>query len=65
MKPLRIRLDASQQLLVEQFLKLTPSERLHYALGMSEFVLKINPKLKENRERLLNRRNQNKNSSSE
>ncbi|MBI3324027.1 MAG: hypothetical protein HYZ92_01990 [Candidatus Omnitrophica bacterium] len=56
MKRPRVRLDSSQRLLVEQALKLTPSERFQYALGLMEFALRLNPHLKKNRERLLQSR---------
>lgn len=47
------KLDSSKELLVEQALKLSPSERFQYAMGMVEFALRINPRLMENRTRLL------------
>lgn len=53
MRRKRAKFDPSKVLLVEQALKLTPSERFQYALGLVRFALEANPKLMENRERLL------------
>lgn len=53
MRRRRFKIDPDKVLLVEQALKLTPSERLQLALGMLEFALRVNPKLKDNREFLL------------
>ena len=39
-----------------QSLKLTPSERLQYALGLVAWAMRINPHLMKNRDRLLRRR---------
>ena len=48
MKRHRSTIDPAKVLLVEQALKLTPSERLQLALGMVEFALRVNPKLMKN-----------------
>ena len=45
MKRLRIHLDPAQKALVEQSLKLTPSERWQYAMGLAQFALDLNPNL--------------------
>ena len=39
------RLPPDKQALVEQFLKLSPAERLRQAFGMADFVIRINPNL--------------------
>lgn len=54
MKHLRKR-DLSKELLVEQALKLSPSERFQYALGLAEWALQANPDLIKNRTYLLAR----------
>ncbi len=53
MRRRRFKIDPDKVLLVEQALKLTPSERLQLALGMLEFALQVNPHLMKNREMLL------------
>ena len=45
--------DPSKELLVEQALKLSPSERFQYALGLAEWALHANPNLMKNRMYLL------------
>ena len=50
------KLDSSKERLVEQVLKLSPSERFQYAMGLAAFALQINPRLMENRMRLLEAR---------
>ena len=47
------RPDPAKELLVEQALKLTPSERFRYAMGLAAFALRANPRLMENRQLLL------------
>ena len=45
--------DPAKELLVEQALKLSPSERFQYALGLAEWALQANLDLIKNRMRLL------------
>lgn len=47
--------DPSKELLVDQALKLSPSERFQYALGLAEWALQANPDLIKNRMSLLAR----------
>jgi len=54
MKRQRVNFDPSKVLLVEQALKLTPSQRFQYALGLAKFALEVNPRLMENRAHILN-----------
>jgi len=46
----RARFDPSKVVLVEQSLKLSPSERFQYAMGLATFALRANPNLLQNRE---------------
>lgn len=55
MRQSRYRLDASQRLLVERALRLTPQERFRYALGLAKVALEVNPNLMKNRLRWLDR----------
>ena len=41
--------DPSKELLVEQALKLSPSERFQYALGLAAIALRANPDLMKHR----------------
>ena len=45
----RVRLDASKRLLVEQSLRMTPSQRFRCAMGLAGFALRLNPNLLRNR----------------
>ena len=47
--------DPSKELLVEQALKLSPSERFQYALGLAALALRANPDLMEHRLLVLRR----------
>ena len=38
-------LPPDKQVLVKQFLRLSPAERLRQAFGMADFALRINPNL--------------------
>jgi hypothetical protein len=53
MKGGRPHLTPDKQLLVEQFAKLKPAERLRYAFSMVSWALRINPKLLLNRQRFI------------
>ena len=52
MRGRRFVLTPDKRLLVEQFVKLTPVERLRYAFSAATWALRINPKLLLQRQRL-------------
>ena len=48
----RSALSPDKELLLEQFIKLPPAERLRYAFQMASFAIRINPKLMRTRRAL-------------
>ena len=52
MRPRRYILSPDKELLVEQFMKLSPNERLRYAFNVASFAIRLNPQLLLIRQRL-------------